>query len=211
MKRYSDETILQAQELRRQNHYSFAQLQKITDIPATTIRNWCKNDILGTRWDTLLATNERKRQEIILSEQSTLDEIKDITPAQAKVYAALLYWCEGAKYPSSNKMDFTNSDPRLMQLFIFLLRRAFPLDESKFSLRLQLHTTHTFTVARSYWCNLLSIPESQAMKPTITHPRGGKHRSNYRGTCTLRYSDFRLQLKLIAISEIVTEGLIHLT
>lgn len=208
MKKYQDSDIEKAKELRLKFKYSFAQLQKLTGIPATTIRNWCKNDFLGTRWDTLLITNERKRQELKQSEIKAVNSIKDIDKNTAKIFASILYWCEGAKYPSSNKVDLANSDPELLKTFIKLLRTGFYLDESKIRVKLQIHDTHNFEQIKKYWSNTLDIPVSQFMKPTITKRAGGKHKTQYFGTCTIRYLDYKLQLKLIGIYEAFAQKLI---
>lgn len=201
MKRHKAWEIENARELRRQKRYSFAELQRITGIPATTIRNWCTNDVLGTKWDTLLLTNERKRQELKSSEINLLDSFKNIDSLNAKLLVALLYWCEGSKYPATNKLEFVNSDPDLLKLFINLLRKAFNLNETKFRIHLQIHDTHDFKVIKKYWSKLLQIPEAQFMKPTITKMKGGKHRKEYLGTCALRYADYTIQLKVIGIYE----------
>lgn len=201
MRRYSDADIERARVLRKQEGYSFAHLQKLTGIPATTIRNWCAGDFLGTRWDILLKSNERKRQQIRKSEHSTVDLLTNIDKNTAKVFTALLYWCEGYKYPASNKMGFTNADPQLLKCFITLLRKSFDLDEAKFKVHLQIHDTHDFNKLKIFWSELLKIPPAQFMKPTVTKPKGGKHKKEYLGTCTVRYADFRIMLKLMGISE----------
>lgn len=199
--KYSDTQIFKAQELRKKAGYSFAQLQKITGIPATTIRNWCQKDNSKTRWATLLATNDRKRENIKSSEKQLFDAFASIDQSQAKIYVSLLYWCEGYKYPSNNKMGFTNSDPQLVKLFLALLRKSFSLNESKFRVHLQLHTSHDIKKTTTFWSNLLQLPETQFIKPTITEVKGGKHRKTYYGTCTLRYPDYKVQLRLIGIYE----------
>lgn len=201
MKRYSQQEIENAKELRKKGRYSFAQLQRLTGIPGTTIRNWCADDFLGTRWDTALITYERRRQALKASEITILDSLREIDSSLAKILTSLLYWCEGAKYPGTNKVDFTNSDPKLLQLFIILLRRAFTLDSSKFRVHVQIHTVQNFEDVRKFWSKLLDIPESQFIKPTITKMKGGKHRKEYHGTCSVRYMDFRILLKLTGIYE----------
>lgn len=198
MKKYTDLEIHHAISLRKKYLYSFVQLQKLTGIPATTIRNWCSN-FKGNKWETLLATNQRKRDVLLNSELNAVNSVLPINTSFAKIYAALLYWCEGAKYPSTHRVAFTNSDPQLIKLFVNLLRKAFDLDEKKFNLRLQLHTTHDVEKINKYWSKLLNIPYSRILKPTITSPRGKKHKFNYMGTCTVRYEDYRIQLKLIGI------------
>ncbi|MCL4354904.1 hypothetical protein M1349_05605 [Patescibacteria group bacterium] len=201
MRKYKDSDIEKAKALRKKKRYSFAKLQKITGIPATTIRNWCQDDFLGTRWDTLLISNQRKRRKIKSSEISSISSIKELDTNNAKVFASLIYWCEGTKYPASNKLEFANSDPLLLKLFTTLLRKAFVLKESKLRVHVQIHDTHDFKKIKNFWSNHLDIPQSQFIKPTVTKPRGGKHRKDYLGTCTVRYYDYRIQLKLIGIYE----------
>ena len=201
MRKYIDKQIQEAISLRKTHKYSFKTLAKITGIPANTIRGWCKDEVMGTRWDTLLISNERKRQDHKDSEKMAVNRIKSIDKNLAKVLAALIYWCEGTKYPSENRVTFINSDPKLSKLFLELLRKAFPIDESRLRVHLQIHDTHKFGDIREYWSKLLSIPESQFIKPTITKPNGGKHRTNYLGTCSIRYTNFKVQLKLIGIYE----------
>lgn len=201
MKRYLDHEIEKARDLRKKERYSFAQLQRITGIPATTIRNWCRDDFLGTRWDTLLISNQRKRQELKASEKHIINALNTIDISYAKIFTALLYWCEGTKYPASNKIEFSNSDPFLLKLFITLLRKSFSLDESKIRIHLQIHDVHNFNEIKKYWSELLHVSQSQFIKPTITKLKGGKHRREYFGTCTIKYTDFRIQLKLIGIYE----------
>lgn len=201
MKKYRDEDILKAKELREKEHYSFIQLQQITGIPAPTIRNWCKDIRLGSKWDILLVTNERKRLELKKSELSLFDELEILSPAILKIVLSLIYWCEGSKYPSTNIVAFTNSDPGLVKLFVNLFRKAFFINESKFRIHVQIHSTHNVDEIKTYWSNLLEIPTSQFIKPTITQKKNGKHRSEYLGTCSVRYLDFRILLKLIGIYE----------
>jgi hypothetical protein len=201
MKRHEEKEIVKIRELRKSKRYSFAQIGRMTNIPSTTIRNWCMDIAVGTKWDTLLATNKRKRQELLTAEAGIVEGVDIKSTENAKFLAALLYWCEGSKYPSSTAVTMVNSDPDLMKSFVRLLRNAFKLDESKFHVHLQIHTTHDFIKVRKFWSELLQVPASQFMKPTVTKPNGRKHRSQYFGTCTLKYQDYRLLLKLMGIYE----------
>ena len=118
-----------------------------------------------------------------------------------KILLSLLYWCEGGKYPSSNKVDFASSDEKMQVVFIQLLRKAFESDivESKFRVWLQLHSTQNKEEVIKYWSKLLSIPVKQFIKPHITIPKGGKYRRVYNGTCSVRYNDYRVLLRIMGI------------
>lgn len=71
------------------------------------------------------------------------------------------------------------------------------LDESKFRVMLQLHTTHNIEAQINYWSKLLDIPTSQFIKPHLTIKTGSRYRSIYNGTCNLRYFDYRLLLRIM--------------
>jgi len=198
MKKYKDSDIIKARKLRRSSKYSFNQLQKITGVPATTLKRWCKDEPGFGKSEILRLFNRRKRQEIQQSELTMIPKDK-VNSSYAKLLVSLLYWCEGSKYPASNALTFVNSDPLLVKIFITLLRKSFILDESKFSVHMQIHTTHNYEKVKQYWSNILNIRKSRFIKPTTTEKKGGKHRKNYIGTCSLKYQDYRLQLKLIGI------------
>ena len=197
MKRYDENFIKMVREIRIQKKLSYARLSQRYNIHSSTIRNWCCDiKSIGSKSDILLLYNEEKRTNIKNSENSIVPKLEAISKENAKFLAGLLYGCEGSKYPASNCMAFANSDPKLVVTFLHLRRKAFKLEKKKFIVHLQIHSTQKFGDLRKKWSNLLSIPEDQFLKPTVTSPKGKKHRNNYFGTCTLRYQDYRIQLKL---------------
>lgn len=200
MRRYKEKLIKEIREYRIREKLSFKELEKKFHIPNTTIRNWCKGTV-ENKWEYLIIRNERKRNELKNSEITIVPKKEKITRSQAKLLASLLYGCEGAKYPATNRVSFANSDPQLVITFLKLLKKGFNLDKNKFSVHLQIHSNQNFAELRNKWSRVLSVSENQFLKPTITTPRGRKHRDNYIGTCTLKYRDYRIQLKLLGIFE----------
>jgi len=137
--------------------------------------------------------------------QALEEESKDVFKGfqfninNAKILTTILYYCEGSRYPMANYICFTNSDSEMIQLFMKLFRLGFKPDESKFRIHLQLHSTHDKVEVRKYWSNLLKIDEKQFYKPTITNPTHRMKRQNYRGTCSIRYYDFRVLHEIFGI------------
>jgi hypothetical protein len=109
--------------------------------------------------------------------------------------------CEGSKYPAHRGVAFANIDPALIATFLQLLKKGYDLDQNKFAVHLQIHTTQDYEELRRFWSKLLALPEKRFCKPTVKAPKGGKHRKVYMGTCTLKYWDYRIQLKLLGIFE----------
>lgn len=200
MRRYTEDFIQKARKLRIKEKLSLKELGRRIGISRGVASSWFREPV-GNRWDALLISNEKRRQELRTSEVSVVPGIRKISKNEAKFLAGLLYGCEGSKYPAHNGVAFANSDPSLVSAFLGLLRKGFDLQENKFTVHLQIHTTHNSTKTKRFWAKLLSIKEDHFIKPTITPPTGKKHRHNYMGTCTLRYRDYRIQLKLLGIFE----------
>lgn len=179
---------------------SFSEIGHRLDINKETVRRWC-DDIHIDQYESLRQKNLLARDIVKEPDIGIVRSLSDISPEQAKLYAALFYGCEGCKYPATSNVAFVNSDPAVIKTFIGLIRKAFCLDESKFRVHLQIHTTHDFEEIKSYWSVLLNIPVSQFAKATITIPRGKMRRQNYLGTCTLKYYDTKVQLRLIGLFE----------
>ena len=198
MRRYSIDFIQKIKELRKKEKLTFRELERKVGIPASTIRNWC-DDVVGTRWDKILLANEKKREEIRNSENEIVPSCKSFSKTEAKFLAGILYGCEGSKYPASKGVSFANSEPKLILAFLRILRTAFDLDEKRIRLHLQTHTTQDYEKLKDFWSKLLNLPKTCFIKPTLTKPKGSKHRNNYLGTCTLRYGDYNIQLKLLGI------------
>ena len=200
MKRYHEDFVKKIRSIRKSEKLSFKKIGERFNIPSSTIRNWCY-DLPVSKSEVLIIRNAKIRQKLKNSEISVISKIGFIDKDKAKFLAAILYGCEGSKYPSSNAVNFTNSDPCLVLSFLKLLKKSFNLDRNKFSLHLQIHTTHNYKDLKRFWSNLLNLPGTCFIKPTVREPKGKKHRNNYLGTCTLRYRDYRIQLKLIGIFE----------
>ena len=196
MEVYNQIKVKKARALRRQG-LSFGNIAKKLFVSETTVRTWCL-DIPGQ--NVIFKVHQKMREKIKNSEKDIVKGLflsKDL----AKIFTSLLYWGEGTKYPNSAAVSFSNSDPTMVVTFVGLLRKAFELDENRFKIHLQLHTTHDRDQVFSYWSRLLKIPKNQFWKPTITKPTKKMKRRNYLGTCTVRYHDYKILLKLMGIYE----------
>lgn len=199
MKKYSDSLIHHARSLRVVDGLSDKELSDRLSVDSTLIKSWC-DDLSRSRMKKVIIKNELKRREIFCLGKEIAQKVR-FNFNQAKIYCAILYGCEGSKYPATKSVTLVNSDPSLVRTFITLLRKSFILEEKKFKIHLQIHKDQDFNTLRAYWSNLLNIPPSQFYRPTITDGNGKKHRNEYFGTCSVRYYENRLQLLLIGIFE----------
>ena len=112
-----------------------------------------------------------------------------------RVAGTMLYMAEGAK--RGTIVDFTNSDPRLIQVFLDFLRRICGISEARLRAHVYAHANQDVEDLQRFWSEQTRIPRSQFIKPyvrPITPNVSG--RKMLFGLLHVRYSDNRL-LQLI--------------
>ncbi|MEK7592720.1 MAG: hypothetical protein AAB508_05010 [Patescibacteria group bacterium] len=215
MKRLIPSEIKKTAQLLRKKGFSIGQIAKEIQVSKSTVHEWVKTikganryaQIGKDRWireiQPLGAIGQKKKREkkIALIEEDTQAELLNltVTPEILKTVLAALYWAEGTK--GRGMLKFTNTDPKLMCLFITLLRQCYMLDESKFRVRLQFHWYHKAQKVKNYWSYLLKIPQEQFRK-TYRKKRSKQKvfRKNVGGICFLQYNSDHLREQLLHYS-----------
>lgn len=119
----------------------------------------------------------------------------------------MLYWAEGSK--TRKMLDFSNSDPDMMRLYLRFLRESLQINPSDIVLRISCYLGNGITVQEieNYWLELLDLPRSCLRKTLINiQPRSSqqKGRKLKYGMCKLCvYRTEAFQHVLGAIQEYV--------
>ncbi len=182
---------------KRSKGVSITKLAKEFKISESSISRWVrdiKSDSKAFLAARLFESNSKNKFHPLVDKIKISDDI-------SRVLTAILYWCEGSKYPASNFVAFSNSDSALVKVFLGLFRKSFDIDERKLRVHLQLHDTHNKKVTTKFWSNLLGVNIDKFHKPTITSPGKKMKRRDYMGTCTIKYFDVRLLLNIMGIYE----------
>lgn len=214
--RYSKEIKDNAWKLRKEGK-TYNEILKLTSIPKSTLSAWFGKD-MGMPFDRNalvkhlanirpLANKMRTKQRL-----DGLEEIKNRidsevvdyplrTIAFQKSMLAMLYWAEGSKHDGMSGLKFTNTDPKMIDLFMTLLRSCYKLDETKCYMYLQLHYYHPIKESKKFWSELVNIPVSQ-FHATIMKKRSRKKRfrKNFRGICSVGYSSSLIRKEIMAIA-----------
>lgn len=199
MIRHPAKLINEAKRLATEKHLSYKEIARVLKVSDSSISIWCR-DLEGSNPRTYVKTSKDIRNLAKKADIGIFEGFK-IGTRLAKIFCGIIYGCEGSKYPASNCLILTNSEPKLLNSFITLLRLAYKLDESKWRVRLQIHSDQDYAKLAIFWSDTLKIPTSKFYKPTVTKAREGKHRVGYLGTCSIKYYDYKLQLNLIGIYE----------
>jgi hypothetical protein len=190
-----------------------------TPIPKSTLSCWChsipmslgyKNKIkLNTILNiekargVALGVNKTKRQDYL---QAITEQNQDIAlllkdRGVAKIALVMLYLCEGSRTRKGSLM-FGNSDPLIIGIFLKLLRKSYPINESKFRCTLQCRVGQNTKELENYWTHITQIPSKQFYGARIDQRTIGKplRKPDYKGVCRIDYfsADIYNEIKIIA-------------
>ncbi len=104
-----------------------------------------------------------------------------------------MYWCEGSKRGDGKTVDFANSDPTLIILFLKFLRSLLHVQEKKLRCYLYCFANQDTDNLIDYWSSLIEIRKDQFTKPYVrgVYNPSKEGRMPY-GLLHIRYADKKL-------------------
>lgn len=205
-----------SQQMRRDGA-SFGEITKALGIPKSTLFEWVKeiekpNTLYHTdRNAWLMAIRQKATESIKNKRQNEINQIVREVQNEVSQWAfftdinvqksllSILYWAEGQKLPERGApVKFTNTDPRLVLLFVTLLKRCYGIDNSKLKIGLYLHWYHKTPEVVEYWKKLLGVEAYQFRK--IFRKKRSKtkrFRKNFMGICFVTYQSVNLRQRIV--------------
>jgi len=126
-------------------------------------------------------------------------KIKGIRKITSELILAMLYWGEGFKGNENSKMttlDFANSDPVMIKLYLKSLRSLYEFEEKKLRVLLYCYSNQKISSLLNFWSKLSHIPKQQFSKPYIRKDSGINSRVMEHGLVHIRYNDKKLLLEI---------------
>lgn len=129
------------------------------------------------RWEGHRADRDAARAEVMAAAAA---EVGELTQRDLTLLGAAIYWCEGAKskpWRRAENLQFTNSDPGLLGLFLRFLRAcAIPPDAMSF--RVHIHESADAEAAAQWWAERLRLDPARFRRPTVKRHRPSTTRHN---------------------------------
>jgi len=144
-----------------------------------------KKEVIEKRRRTRLERESARRQIII---DKAKNELKGFSKRDLWLIGAALYWGEGAKTLRSN-VQFSNSDPRSIQLMIRFFRKICNVPKNKFRGHINIHPHLNAKRAEKYWHNITGIPLNQFYKTSKQQSKASKRKKD-----TLPYGTFNIEI-----------------
>lgn len=119
------------------------------------------------------------------------------------------YLCEGTKLRKDSRykntyhyvIEFTNSDPNLIKLFVDFMRQELDINETRVKCQVAVYDDLKIDEIELFWSKVTNIPLKNFNKTIIFKPKNLKNKLNLQGTCKIRYHDKQTFLRL---NELIT-------
>lgn len=117
---------------------------------------------------------------------------------ELKIAGVFLYWGEGAQFQGKNcSIDFANSKPEMVKIFLKFLRRICGIDEKRLRVFLYCYADQKIENIMKFWYKTTGIPKNQFTKPYIRKDflkeKSGKMKY---GLAHIRYADKKLLIQV---------------
>lgn len=224
MNRYSKDDIEKAIELRLSgNTYQEINDELGIKVPKSTFSFWFKNLVLSHEVQKKLSeniaqklniarikavkVNKEKRKEFFKSLDTKnipiSKRVKDLDTA--KIALAMLCLGEASKYGSGAAFYLGSTNPKIIVLFIRLLKRCFVIDNSKFRFTIQCRADQDVEQLEKYWREIIGVGKGHFYKARMDSRTTGKptKNSNYKGVLRVDYLDTKIQLELESLANLL--------
>ena len=199
-----------AKALRRKG-YSIGEIARKLNVSKGSISLWVADIPLNEEQIRTLKHNphsavavEKRRMARLKSERTRreavslqgINEIRALNTTELFLLGVALYWGEGSK-KKPGVVEFTNSDPRMIEVMMVFLRKACKVPEEKFRGHVILHEHLSVKKAESYWSEISGIPRKQFHKTSVQHNRKRlKKDTMQHGTFAIIVCNTKLKLKM---------------
>lgn len=170
-----------AVKLRKQGN-SYSDILKVVPVAKSTLSVWLRDVGLSKSQQQQLTAKKlaagkrggaaRKEARINTTAEivnRSKKQIGVISKRELFLIGAVLYWAEGTKEKETapgSGIQFTNSDPRMLKIFLLWLRSVCMIDEEKIHFQVYLHETNNSRVGKvvEYWSKSLKVTENRLNK-----------------------------------------------
>lgn len=122
------------------------------------------------------------------------------------IAAIMLYYGEGAK--TNKTVDFANSEPQMLKIFLKFLRKICRVDQKRLRFYLYCFSNQNKEELIEFWCQTLKIKRENFTRPYVKDFNNKNSRTMSYGVLHIRYSDVRLLNKILLLNSKLVRGLV---
>jgi len=148
------------------------------------------------RKHNIVRRSPKENSELLFKNKKPSFSIKsDLSNKDRELFVAgvMLYWAEGSKWSGEKIVDFANSDPSMIKIFLKFLRDICGISENKLRMYIYCHDSLSKKQLIKYWSSLTNVPMNQFTEPYVKKglSKGGGNKMK-NGLVHIRYGDKKL-------------------
>ncbi len=206
----------------RQKGKSYNYICKELNIPKSTVSGWLSD----LKWSQEIKNNltkkalyiAKKRLLLINKERTekwrkwrqqfkeeAIAEFPKLKNNNLFVAGIMLYWAEGDNSEKSRVVRLTNTDPRMIKLFINFTQKICRVPKNEIKMTLILYPDLNDNTCKNYWSSFLDIPLEQFYKTQFIKGRHPTKRL-VNGICMIKIGGSGLKEKIITWINLLSES-----
>jgi transcriptional regulator with XRE-family HTH domain len=188
-----DDLHAKARELRQQGH-AYNEIAAALGVSKSSVSLWvrdiprperlsyeecAKRAAAGVAAYWLKERPRREEAKVAVSDRAAR-QIGGLSDREILIAGAVAYWCEGAKnkpHRRYDRIDFINSDPRLIKFFLRFLATA-GVREDRIVFQIHIHETADLASAERFWRDTIGVEGATFNRALIKRHRPRTVRKN---------------------------------
>jgi hypothetical protein len=180
----NDDKLLKIKDL-RSSGYSLPEISREVGVPRSTVFRYVKDvEILPEFIELWKRKRSGSRHVRLLKEEKALKEAKELlgelSNKEKILFISALYWGEGSK----RDFGLSNTDPKLIKVFIEGLRDVFKIDEDRFRISIRIFEDMDRDKCLDFWSNITGIAKDRFINVDVL--KGKKNGKLEFGMCRIR-------------------------
>lgn len=180
----------------RKEGMSYSEILTVVPVAKSTLSIWLRSVGLSKPQQQRLtakklaaaqrggALRKTARKELTSKIYKTAEkQIGRISKRELFLIGAVLYWAEGTKEKEAapgSGIQFTNSDPKMLKVFLLWLKSVCKIDEEKIHFQIYLHETNIKRIQEvvTFWSKNLGVTEDRLSKVYFKRNKVSTNRKN---------------------------------
>ncbi len=203
MARHPKDIINEIKRLRSEGK-SIEEIMLLLSLAKTTVWHHVKGIPLSTEQKQALKSSKggghRRKINRIKMAQDYAKKLLSGPDRESVIMVAMLYWAEGHK---NNGCQFTNTDDRMIALYVGILRRCLGVQNDQLRVEVRVFTGMNIYATIIHWMAVARLPASQVR---VFYNDGGTNSRKQYGICRIRVikSQYLLHCMAALVDNIVS-------
>ncbi|MEK9173595.1 MAG: helix-turn-helix domain-containing protein [Patescibacteria group bacterium] len=201
---------------------SYYEISRALGIPKSTLSVWFKDDPMSQEVKLKLSSksnirvaerikkfseNNKRKWELWRAEAryEAKKDFESLAKNPLFIAGNMLYWAEGDS-KVKNPLRLTNTDPRMIRLYVKFLIRILKIDKNKIRATLILYPDLNKNSCINFWSKEIDLPRSQFYKTQFIEGRHPTSRLS-RGICMIGNNSRQLKEKVLIWIDLLSKSL----